>query len=54
MIAIDLIKVLLLFVGVWFTIVNIIRVALNNNIPGINIMIQAIGITGFIYFQWLI
>lgn len=49
----ELLRVCFLFLAVWFTIVNVIRVIGRNNVPAVNILIQAIGITGFVYLQWL-
>lgn len=47
-------KLLFLFIAIWFTTVNISRMRMRSNIPAVNFIIQAIGITGFIYLQWLI
>jgi len=49
-----ILKLVFLFFAVWFTIINIGRVLLKERVPGSNLLIQAIGITGFIVFQWLI
>lgn len=48
------VKVAFLFVGVMFTIANVIRASLRNDIPAANVVYQAAGITGFIVLQWLI
>ena len=47
-------KVLFLFVSVWFSIVNTSRLIGRNDIPGSNFVYQAIGITGFITVMFLI
>lgn len=49
----EIMKVFCLFLAVWFTLVNTIRVIGRSNIPAINIILHAIGITGFVYLQWL-
>ncbi len=43
-----------LFVAVLFTSVNIFRACAKHDIPGINFVLQAIGITGFAILQWVI
>ena len=47
-------KTAFLFIAVWFTIVNIGRIAVKNNLPAVNLFFQAIGIAGFITLQWII
>ena len=47
-------KALFLFLGILFTIVNIMRALGRNKIPPGNTILQAIGITGFIVLQWLL
>ena len=47
-------KIGFLFLAIWFSLVNSIRFFKSNSIPGMNIILQAIGITGFIVIQWLI
>ena len=43
-----------LFIGIMFTIVNIMRMIAKNDLPAANMIFQAIGITGFIVLQWLV
>ena len=45
----EILKIGFLFIAVWLTSVNTIRLIGKNSIPAINIFIQAIGITGTIY-----
>lgn len=47
-------KVIFLFLGILFTVVNLVRLTRNSTIPAINFILQAVGWTGFIYCQWLI
>lgn len=49
-----ILKGLLLFLGIWFSIINIGREINQNNISGYNLFCQAIGITGFIFLQWIL
>jgi len=50
---IDILKIIFLFIAVFFTINNTFRlIAKNDNTP-MNVIIHAIGITGFIYLQFL-
>ncbi|ALS22151.1 hypothetical protein [Paenibacillus naphthalenovorans] len=45
-------KVLFLFLGVWWTLVNTGKFFKNNDIPSWNIFLQALGIVGFIVLQF--
>jgi len=47
-------KIYFLFIGIWFTIINTSNVIAKKNISAINIIYQAIGITGFITVMFLI
>jgi hypothetical protein len=47
-------KIIFLFLGVFFTSVNMIRAKLGLSIPPVNIVYETIGITGFVTLQWLI
>jgi hypothetical protein len=47
-------KIVFLFVAILFTITNIIRLGYKNDIPTMNLIWQALGITGFVTLQWLI
>jgi len=43
-------KIAFLFLAIWWTIGRLIK---KNDISGLNILLQAIGITGFIYLQFI-
>ena len=47
-------KIAFLFFGIMFTLVNITLVKFKSDIPIINFVVQAAGITGFIVLQWII
>jgi hypothetical protein len=47
-----MIKLIFLFLAIWFTLINTIRVVGGGSVPAINILINAIGITGFVWLQW--
>lgn len=47
-------KIVFLFVGVFFTLVNITRAHNGDRVPPLNFIGQAAGITGFAVLQWLI
>jgi len=49
----EILKLVCLFLGVFFTIVNTLKIIANSGIHAAWIILQALGITGFIYFQWL-
>jgi len=49
-----ILKIVFLFVGVLFTLTNVIRTTLKNDVSAANMIYQAIGITGFIVLQWLV
>lgn len=49
----EILKISFLFIAVWFTIVNATRLIYKQSIPLINMLIQAIGITGTIYLYFL-
>ena len=48
-----MIKGLLLFVAIFFSLINTTRIFYKTNIPTINFFLQALGITGLIVYQWL-
>lgn len=52
--SIELWKVIFLFLAIWFTSINITRATNRVEIRPMNFIVQAIGLTGFIYLQWLI
>ncbi len=47
-------KCIFLFIALWFGSVNTLRIYGKQDIPAINLILQAIGMTGFIACQWLI
>ena len=47
-------KALFLFIGIWFTIINTIKVYTKDELLSINVIIQSIGIAGFIFLMWVI
>jgi hypothetical protein len=49
----EALKVLCLFLTVFFTVVNALRATLKQEVPLMNFIFQALGITGFVYIQWL-
>lgn len=48
----NILKVVFLFVSIWFTLININLSVCKNDIPVANIVIQAIGIAGFLTLQF--
>jgi len=46
------IKILCLFVAIWFSIINFGKTAYKEKISVLNLIIQAIAITGFVVIQW--
>jgi len=50
----DIVKIGLLFVAIWMTIINVARLYNKVDISTINFFLQAFGITGFVVLQWLI
>ena len=49
----EIIKVVCLFVTILFTIVNAARLYNKNSLPVANFLLHGIGLTGFIYLQWI-
>ncbi len=49
-----MLKLGFLFVAVFMTIVNVVKMVYKNQISAYNILAQAIGVTGFIYLQWIV
>lgn len=47
-------KIIFLFIGVWFTLINVAKFTSRQSISAINFIIQTIGIVGFIVLQFLI
>jgi len=54
MAGLEIVKLICLFTAVMFTTVNLVRAYHAREIPAMNFVIQALGMTGFIYLQWLI
>ena len=50
----EILKIVFLFIAVLFIIANSIRIYYKNDVPFANIFYNTIGITGFIYLQWMI
>lgn len=48
-----IIKFICLFVGIWLSIVNMGRMKYEVDVPAVNTFFQALGITGFIFLQFL-
>lgn len=47
-----MLKIIFLFLGVWFTIVNFTKMVGRNDIPSFNFILQSIGIVGFLVLQF--
>lgn len=47
-----IIKFICLFIGIWFSIINMARMKYKQNLPIPNTFFQALGITGFIFLQF--
>ena len=47
-------KIAFLFIAILFTYANVIRAWLQSEVPSVNMLVVAIGWTGFITLQWLI
>lgn len=50
---IEILKIVFLFIAIWFTHVNFTKLIRNSRIPAANFIYQSGGITGFIYLQWI-
>ena len=48
-----IIKFICLLIGIWFSIVNIGRMRYKQYVSTSNTFLQALGITGFIFLQFL-
>ena len=51
---INVIKAIALFMAIWWTLIIVAKLLHNEAIPSGNFILQTIGITGFVYLQWLI
>jgi len=47
-----ILKLIFLFVAIWFSLINSSKVCVRTSIPGINFFLQALGIFGFIVLQF--
>ena len=47
-------KIAFLFMAILFTCVNLTKTSLKNDVPVSNLLLQAVGITGFIVMQWVL
>lgn len=47
-------KALFLFIGIWFTLINGVRLYGENDISASNLFVQAFGVSGFVFLQWVI
>lgn len=47
-----IIKLMCLFLGVWWSIVNFAKICIKDKIPAGNFLLQTIGIVGFIIIQF--
>lgn len=50
---ITIIKFICLFIGIWLSIVNVGRMKYKQDVPVANLFFQALGITGFVFLQFL-
>lgn len=50
----DVLKIVSLFIAVWWTIINSGRFIRGQKVYFWNIIFQALGITVFVYMQWLV
>ena len=49
----DILKFIFLFIAIWWKNVNTVKTIRGEAIPFLNFIIESIGITGFVYMQWL-
>lgn len=49
----NILKLLFLFIAVWFTIINVAKLVLKNSLSTGNLFWQAVGIVGFVYLQFM-
>lgn len=54
MIVFFIFKIFFLFLMIFFTAVNAVRIYARNNIPPGNFLFWTVGVVGFITFQWLV
>ena len=47
-------EIAFLLLGILFTLVNLSRLVYNETIPTINMLLWAIGVTGFIALHWVL
>lgn len=49
----EMIKIICLFISIFFTFTNILRFSRGLSVPTANFVYWAIGVTGFVYLQFL-
>lgn len=47
-----ILKIVFLFIAVWFTFINITKTAYKSDLPVINLFFWAIGVVGFVVLQF--
>ena len=48
-------KFIFLFIGVWFTVVNTSKIIIGEKrLSAGNLFYQALGVSGFVFLQWII
>jgi len=50
----NILKLVALFLTIWTTIINTSKIFYGHAVPGGNFILQAAGITAFVYLQWLV
>lgn len=51
---VEIIKLVCIFIAIFFTLVNVTKIIYRDDIPVLDFALWAIGLTGFIYLQWMI
>lgn len=49
----EILKIVFLFLGVWWSLINTVKTIRGQELSVLNFIFQAIGITGFVYIQFL-
>lgn len=50
---ISILKFACLLLAIWWSLVNATRLVRGLSIPTLNLFLQAVGIAGFVWLQWL-
>ncbi len=50
----NIIAIISLFIGIWFTFVNVTRVAYKITLPNINVLLMVLSWTVFISVMWVL